>query len=172
MKQCCPICDKKCDESKPECERGEKYIALKQSHHGDQESELTALFYKLSHLFIHRGGQDQAKNRVLAILLQHGDMTQRELLDHMDIRSASLSELLKKVEANGDIVRERNQENARHVDVRLTDKGKTTAKHLQEELSGFTRELFAPLNGEERDQLKMILIKLILAWKGGEKNDH
>lgn len=37
-------------------------------------------------------GKYQGKNRILVILLSHRDMTQRDLLGHTDIRSASLDE--------------------------------------------------------------------------------
>lgn len=169
MKDCCPICERHCKKAALECKRGEKYYSLTETHQGNQESKLIALFYKCSHLFIHRNGQNQGKNRVLSILFSHGDMTQRELLDHTDIRSASLSELLAKIEAKGDIMRERSKENARNVNICLTDKGKVEAEQIQREQLEFARELFAPLDEEEQKQLEMLMVKLLLAWKSEYK---
>lgn len=129
------------------------------------------MFYKLSHLFVHRNGQNQGKNRILAILRHHGDMTQRELLDHTDIRSASLSELLAKIEANGDIQRERSRENARNVNICLTSKGRAEAEQIHRENLMLSDELFSCLTKEEQMQLEPILIKLILHWKKEEEKE-
>ena len=129
------------------------------------------MFYKLSHLFVHRNGQNQGKNRILAILRHHGDMTQRELLDHTDIRSASLSELLAKIEANGDIQRERSRKNARNVNICLTSKGRAAAEQIHRENLMLSDELFSCLTREEQMQLEPILIKLILHWKKEEEKE-
>lgn len=165
---CCPICEKHCMQSAIGCEKGEKYFFY-EVHHDSQASKLVSLFYKCTHLFIHRNGQDQGKNRVLSILLKHGDMTQRELLDHTDIRSASLSELLSKIEANGNIQRKRSEEDARNVNIMLTDKGKAEADQILKEQLQFAKELFSALNQEEQEQLEKLLVKLLLSWKSDRK---
>lgn len=168
VKQTCPICEKHCIQSEIGCKKGEKYFSYG-VHHDSQASKLVALFYKCTHLFLHRNGQDQGKNRVLSILLKHGNMTQRELLDHTDIRSASLSELLSKIEANGDIQRKRSDEDARNVNIMLTDKGKVEAKQILNEQLQFAKELFSALNQEEQEQLEKLLVKLLLSWKSDRK---
>lgn len=165
----CQICAENCPIEDLRCQQGKEYEILSQSRHETSENKLFALFYKLSHLFIHRRGQDQGKNRILAILRHHGDMTQRELLDHTDIRSASLSELLAKIEANGDIHRERSRKNARNVNICLTEKGKAAAEQIHKENLFLSDELFSCLNNEEQVQLEHILIKLIINWKKEKK---
>lgn len=165
MNQACPLCEKKCPLESPQCQSGKTYAFFSSSRHETQENKLFALFNKLSHLFVHRNGQNQGKNRILAILRHHGDMTQRELLDHTDIRSASLSELLAKIEANGDISRERSSENARSIYIRLTPKGKTEAIRIHQENLQLSDELFSCLNKQEQEQLEHILIKLLASWK-------
>ena len=165
MDRYCPLCEKKCPFENTQCQSGKQYALFSGSRHETQENQLFALFYKLSHLFIHRNGQNQGKNRILAILRHHGDMTQRKLLDHTDIRSASLSELLTKIEANGDITRERSQESARNLLIRLTPKGTTEAIRIHQENLRLSDELFSCLNIQEQEQLKHILIKLLVNWK-------
>lgn len=172
MEQYCSICERNCARERLECKRGRKYFSLTEDHQGNQESKLIALFYKCSHLFMHRNGKNQGKNRILAILSSHGNMTQRELLDHTDIRSASLSELLAKIESNGDIMRERNKENARHVDICLTEKGKQEAEKICREQAELARELFSPLDEEEQKQLELLMVKLLLAWKTDGRNGN
>jgi len=50
---------------------------------------------------------------VLAIVRERGGMSQRELLDLLDVRSASLSEVLAKLERNGLIARRRDDADRR-----------------------------------------------------------
>ena len=165
MLQYCPLCEENCLFTNTKCQLGQQYESLSQSHHETQENKLFALFYKLSHIFIHRNGQNQGKNRILAILRHHGDMTQRELLDHTDIRSASLSELLVKIEANGHISRERSADNARNIQIRLTPKGKSEAIQIHQKNLQLSDDLFSCLSPTEQTQLEQILIKLLITWK-------
>lgn len=169
---CCPICEKHCSIEAIGCKRGNKYFALQQDHNGSEETKLIALFYKCTHLFVHRNGKDQGKNRILSILYEHGNMTQRELLDHADIRGASLSELLAKVEANGTIKRGKNPNDARQVDVSLTESGKLEAERIREEQIQYAKNLFSALDNDEKKQLEHILVKLLLSWKSDNKAKH
>lgn len=169
MEQTCPICEKYCKPSAVGCKKGVKYFSFDAQHNGSVASKLIVLFYICTHLFIHRNGQNQGKNRVLSILFKHGNMTQRELLNHTDIRSASLSELLSKIEANGDIQRKRSKEDARNVNIKLTDKGKMEAERILKEQTQFAEELFSVLNQEEQKQLERLLVKLLLSWKSDRK---
>ena len=171
MERFCPICERRCPGSRPECESGEKYAELDRLQHGSLEGKLTALFYKLCHLFTYRNGQNQGKNRILAILLHYGDMTQRQLRDYTYIRSASLSELLAKIEAHGDITRECSKQNARNVNVCLTAQGSSEAQRINKENQQFAREIFSPLSKEEQESLEKILLKLLFAWKSGAREE-
>lgn len=168
----CPICEKHCSMENIGCKRGKKYFYLEQDHEGNQETKLIALFYKCTHIFMHRNGNSRGKNRILAILHEHGDMTQRELLDHTDIREASLSELLSKIEANGGIKRERSSQDARQVNIELTETGKIEAEQIRQEQAEFAKELFSALNAEEMKQLECLLVKLLLSWKAERKEKH
>lgn len=139
---------------------------------GNQEGRLIALFYKCTHLFVHRNGQDQGKIRILSILYRKGDMTQRALLDHTDIRSASLSELLAKIEANGDIRRERSKEDGRNINITLTEKGKKAAEQFYQDHIQFREGIFAGLDQKEKEELEKLLTKLLSSWKFDHVQHH
>lgn len=168
MDKTCPICDRHCSESNLSCKRGEKYFSF-ESAGEEQELRLIGLFYKCAHMFVHRGGHEQGKSRILSILYRHGNMTQRELLNHTDIRSASLSELLTKIESNGDIRRERSSQDARNLDISLTDKGKEEAGQAENEQVKLAQDFFAALNQGEKDQLEALLLKLLSSWTSDQQ---
>ena len=94
-------------------------------------------------------------------------MTQRQLQDLLGIQQGSLSELVKKLEVQGLIVREREQNDQRQMLIRITDAGRQQnqlnhAQRLQQ-----SRELVAALSGEERRQLMALLEKLYNSWNEG-----
>ncbi|MDR3315738.1 MAG: MarR family transcriptional regulator [Coriobacteriales bacterium] len=131
------------------------------------EDRLLALFYGCAHQLHHRKGNPRAQgqSRILAILAQHESLTQRELLDIAGIRSASLSELLGKVESSGYITREKNAADHRNIDIRLTEAGKQAARGLPDQRATMAQELFFALDTSEREQLADILEKLLTSWE-------
>ena len=181
MDKTCPLCERHCPESDPGCKRGERYFFF-EADGQEQELRLIGLFYRCAHMFVHRSGHEQGKSRILSILYRHGNMTQRELLNHTDIRSASLSELLAKIESNGDIRRERSSQDARNLNISLTDKGKAEAGQVENEQVKLAQDFFAVLSQEEKDQLESLLMKLLSSWRsdqqelfdrrGGRRTDH
>ena len=128
-------------------------------HHFDPDS-LIGLWIR-SHRALERMPADhRGVKRVLRLLdLGGGSLTQRDLMQLMDVRPGSLSELLGKMEAHGLITRERREEDHRCVTITLTDAGREKAKERGR------RDLFAALNEEEKEQLKAILAKLTASWE-------
>lgn len=108
----------------------------------------------------HRHGRfPHAQRRILSVLSEK-PMEQRELLDTLDVRSSSLSEVLAKLEQNGLILRERDPRDKRGFVVSLTDAGKA-------EVSGYERDarlnadaVFSAFSDEERAKLRTLLVKL------------
>ena len=113
----------------------------------------------------------RGRGRLLTLLLRDGSMTQRELQDRMDIRSASLSELLEKMEQSGLISRERSDEDRRTVDIALTDAGLNAAHEAQRERAETAHQLFCVLSEAEQAQLAGLLEKLLAAWSGAPQEE-
>lgn len=119
------------------------------------------------------GGGDlhQGQGRLLRLLEEQEGITQKELLQRLKVRPASLSELLAKLQQKGYIARRPNAGDKRVSDIRLTEKGRRAAHLLKEAKREFGRELFSSLNDGEREQFSLILSSLIdsLEEKLGEK---
>ncbi|QGY41949.1 MarR family transcriptional regulator [Pseudodesulfovibrio cashew] len=105
----------------------------------------------------HRG--HHAQRHVLSLLLEKGPLPQSELLEILDVRSSSLSEILGKLERNDLITRERNESDRRSFIVKATELARKTLG--DQGIPNGTAPLFACLNAEEQDQLRAILQKLI-----------
>lgn len=109
------------------------------------------------------GGKD-SQNRVLHMLLRSGGMTQRELTERLDIQPGSASELIKKLETAGLILREANAEDRRTTNITLTEAGKTQVEENRRRFKDTNRALFETLSEEEKLQLLALLEKLARDW--------
>lgn len=125
-------------------------------------AELAGLFRLASRLMArasHRlDSAHHAQHQVLSILLENGPMPQGELLEILDVRSSSLSELLRKLEDRELILRERNPEDRRGFIISPTDLARTLAPDND---GNEADSQFDCLDEAERDQLRTILGKLV-----------
>jgi len=137
-------------------------------HHRHPESDtLAGMFHKASRLLaraFHRGDRGHhAQHRVLSIILERGTMPQSELLEILDVRSSSLSELMTKLENQGLITRARSEKDKRGFDVTATQKARDEFTGHADDTAD--TDLFSCLDETEQEQLKAILEKLIASNK-------
>lgn len=94
-------------------------------------------------------------------LWEHGRMNVSELGDYLFLNSATLTPVLKRLEAKGYISRERSQEDERSVIVSITEEGKA----LQDEALKVPESMGAcmQLSPEDAAKLKELLGKLLSA---------
>ena len=110
---------------------------------------------------IHRG-----QGRILALLNQRPQISQKELSELLAIRSQSLGELLGKLERSGYITHTPSPNDRRSMDIRLTETGKEVSAHIdhtEQELD--TKTLFGCLNEQEQTTLGEYLSRLISVLK-------
>lgn len=104
-----------------------------------------------------------AQARVLSVINEKGAISQRELMDILQIRSSSVSELVFKLEDYGLIVRDRDEQDKRTIIVSLTEEGKAVVAehegHIREQCAG----MFTALDEAERQTLAGLLTKLVAA---------
>ncbi len=136
---------------------------------GELEQKLLGSLMRCARTIHHRKQRYPGQGRLLTLLLRCGSMTQRELQDRMDIRSASLSELLEKMEQSGLIARARSAADRRTANIELTRAGYQAAQDAQRELAEVAHELFSVLDAGEQAQLGALLDKLLNAWNGARE---
>lgn len=125
----------------------------------DRDS-LTGLMRRCGHYLFHRVGTPGTRERMLRLLAERGDMNQSDFVYLLDLRSASVSELLGKLEAQGLITRRRSEADRRGVTISLTEAGRAQAP------SSFGEDTaFSALTDEERAQLQTLLQKLLASWE-------
>ena len=137
---------------------------------------LVRRFHHCAHLLMHRRAKEGGRAGVLMVLNSHGSVTQRALAEKLDIRSASVSELLTKMESAALIERMPDPNDGRATLVSLTEKGREEAAVLAAQREEANKNLFAVLTDEEKAQLETILAKLTRSWheefdRNGEAKD-
>ena len=104
----------------------------------------------------------RGQGRLLILLHLHGSLTQRELIELTGRRSATLSEQLEGMEKAGLILRRKNEQDKRNVDVELTEQGKTAAVEAIQNRQSYADELFDALPQRKKQQLAGLLDALII----------
>ena len=109
---------------------------------------------------------DRGQGYLLGVLLAHDGLTQSELSAELNIRPASLGELVSKLEQNGYVKRRVNENDKRVSNVYLMEEGRKIVNEIiikarQEEV-GF---MFNGLSEDEQYQLLTLMVKLNFSMK-------
>lgn len=105
------------------------------------------------------------QQRVLAILKLEDGLTQNYLAEVLDLRPSSLAELMKKMENNGDITRQEDENDKRSKHVFLTEAGRKKAtENASLKNEDYSEAFLAGLNEDEQVQFSTYLQKISDGW--------
>jgi len=129
---------------------------------------------KASNSFMHQNKQRfTGQQRVLAILNMEDGITQRYLLEVLDLSPSSLAESLKKLENNGSILRKEDEQDKRTKRIYLTDQGRKKASDNLANMNGnIDKDFFAGLNSDEKQQFSESLDKISNGWDEDFKKQY
>jgi DNA-binding MarR family transcriptional regulator len=114
------------------------------------------------------GQAPHAQGRILFILSEREGLSQRELLDMLHVRSATLSELLFKLERDQMIQRRRDEKDKRNYRLFLTESGRAALEEHRQHRQATATRLFAALDETERAALAALLTRLLVLWESTE----
>lgn len=138
----------------------------------DVNKELIINLRNLGHtirfLFEGKGSQ----KRILIILYENGDMTQRELTERLGIQPGSASEVIGKLESAGLIQRRLSRSDRRTADILLTESGRVQAEEASMQRRIRHQQMFSCLTQEEKDTLLKLTGKLDADWNSRYGDAH
>ena len=142
----------------------------------EQEQPLECLFRLMRAL---RRGQSHhhgphhfhGYGRLMETIAGHEGASARELTELLDIRPSSLSEMLSRLETQGDIRRQRDEKDARISRVWLTEQGQRRIKEQKENRHPYQKALLNCLSEQETQQLNTICQKLIDCLEKEQKEE-
>lgn len=106
----------------------------------------------------------RGQNRVLHIISDNDGLNQKELAEMLDVRSASMSELLNKLERSNLITRVKDEEDKRITHVFLSSEGRELLNGSQSQ-GDFAEMLFGGLSDEEKRTFYTIMKKLCATFE-------
>lgn len=118
-----------------------------------------------SNAFMSKRQKLTGQQRVLAILAKEDGLIQSQLAEILDIRPSSLAELMKKMEKNGDVIREEAEHDKRIKRVFLTEKGKQKAQKVSHADEDKSEAFFVGLSKEEQEHFSEYLQKISAGWQ-------
>lgn len=133
-----------------------------------QEERIDSLIHKLRRCFrfLHRkaDGHKWSQNRVLRELRYHGDMTQKQMQEHIGIQQSSLSELLSKMEEQHLLQRTPCLTDRRHVTLSLSQEGRQLLEESEKADLQQNIVYLQVLTPQEQETLLELLTKLDDSW--------
>ncbi len=125
--------------------------------HQRQEHVLAIRLKTLGRFLYYQIGGKAGQQRILILLQARGHMTQKELQDLLEISSGALSEILQKMEDAGLILRAKNADDKRQVDLTLSATGADKAQSIKAHFLRTQDRMFECLTAEQKDQLEELL---------------
>ena len=113
-----------------------------------------------------------SQKRILILLLEEKELTQKELTDRLKVQPGSVSEVLGKLESSSLISRTQNASDRRTIDIHLTEKGEAAAKEAQRHRSERHRQMFTALSDEEKQTLLRLLETMNRDWAEKYRKDE
>lgn len=129
------------------------------------DKKLLEILELTGHFLYHRRGGKRRQYKILRILYDNGDISQKTLPDMFNIKSGSLSEVIVKMETDGLITRTKSQEDKRNYIIHLTEKGRKEYLDIDRQIKGQEKVLFDTLSDEEKDELYRLHDKLLADWR-------
>lgn len=126
------------------------------------ESELYTMIRKCAHFL--NNGYKLGQKRVIITIYHHQPITQSKLLEVLQVQAGSLSEMLKKLENEGWIIRTNDPEDKRNLHINLTLQGEKMAQEFITLRQEMIDSIFEGFSDEEKKQLHTLLQKLISNW--------
>ena len=102
---------------------------------------------------------------VLVVLDRHGELSQRELGDEVDLDRSTIADLVARMERHGLVRRGQDPRDGRRKTVALTEHGRAERERLRPLVAQVEGELTGALSGPSRDALRSALRQL-LAGRG------
>lgn len=121
------------------------------------DNEIDRQILSIGNYLQHRKGRSRSQETILKILELNGPMSQKTLQEELKIKSASISEIVTKLEKRGHVSKSRSKLDSRTIDLSITGKGKQKLTQIKREGKD---NLYDCLDEEEKEELIRLLCKI------------
>lgn len=133
---------------------------------GQDFDDLAGRLERCGKLLLYFLGKRRGQEKILRILWEHGEISQKRLQEQLGIQPGSMSEIAAKLEGKGLVARGRAEADRRKILLSLTEAGRTwLARQDEDHVRKRRAELFSALTPEEQRALGALLEKLCVDWE-------
>ena len=136
------------------------------------DTKIIKNFRGISHTIMRNSEGKGSQSRILIILLENKEVSQRALTKHLGIQPGSVSEVLKKLEDNGLITRLASEDDRRTSILSLTAEGEEAAKKALSHKDQLYNEMLEVLDEKDKQELLALLEKLNDDWDHKYHHKH
>lgn len=136
------------------------------------DTKIIKNFRGISHTIMRNSEGKGSQSRILIILLENKEVSQRALTRHLGIQPGSVSEVLKKLEDNGLINRLASEDDRRTSILSLTAEGEEAAKKALSHKDQLYNEMLEVLDEKDKQELLTLLEKLNDDWDHKYHHKH
>ena len=136
------------------------------------DTKIIKNFRGISHTIMRNSEGKGSQSRILIILLENKEVSQRALTKHLGIQPGSVSEVLKKLEDNGLINRLASEDDRRTSILSLTAEGEEAAKKALSHKDQLYNEMLEILDEKDKQELLALLEKLNDDWDHKYHHKH
>ena len=136
------------------------------------DTKIIKNFRGISHTIMRNSEGKGSQSRILIILLENKEVSQRALTKHLGIQPGSVSEVLKKLEDNGLINRLASEDDRRTSILSLTAEGEEAAKKALSHKDQLYNEMLEVLDEKDKQELLALLEKLNDDWDHKYHHKH
>ncbi len=136
------------------------------------DTKIIKNFRGISHTIMRNSEGKGSQSRILIILLENKEVSQRALTKHLGIQPGSVSEVLKKLEDNGLINRLASEDDRRTSILSLTTEGEEAAKKALSHKDQLYNEMLEVLDEKDKQELLALLEKLNDDWDHKYHHKH
>ena len=136
------------------------------------DTKIIKNFRGISHTIMRNSEGKGSQSRILIILLENKEVSQRALTKHLGIQPGSVSEVLKKLEDDGLINRLASEDDRRTSILSLTAEGEEAAKKALSHKDQLYNEMLEVLDEKDKQELLALLEKLNDDWDHKYHHKH
>ena len=110
---------------------------------------------------LNKHGLYKGQPYILTCLMKEPRMTQNELAKKLDVTKSTMGTSLRRMEKNGFIVREQDEEDCRCNRITITQKGRTALEACDKDLSSIAQAMSSKICEDEEEMVNDVFRRLI-----------
>lgn len=130
-----------------------------------ENTELLRLISKTGHRLHAIRGARPGQERILHMISHTGEMTQKQLIQRLQLSQGTVSEMIQKLESRGLVEKKTDSSDKRRILLTLTEEGEKEEQALRDQNDADDAHALECLSEEEKNSLADMLTRILESWQ-------